>query len=47
MGIHDSGYKQLFAFPAMVKDLLVGFVKEDWVQDLETKAFNVVCPPTP
>ncbi len=35
MGIHDSGYKQLFAFPAMVKDLLQGFVKEDWVEDLD------------
>ncbi len=35
MGVHDSGYKQLFAFPAMVEDLLRGFVKETWVDDLD------------
>ena len=35
MGIHDSGYKQLFAFPTMVEDLLRGFVREAWVDDLD------------
>ena len=28
MGVHDSGYKLIFAFPAMIKDLLQGFVRE-------------------
>ncbi len=31
---HDSGYKLLF-HPAMVVDLLTGFVAEDWVQELD------------
>jgi hypothetical protein len=35
MGAHDSGYKHLFQFPAMVEDLLRGFVREDWVNDLD------------
>ena len=35
MGIHDSGYKQLFAFPARVEDLPRGFVRETWVDDLD------------
>ena len=26
---HDSGYKLLFSHPAMVRDLLRGFVQED------------------
>lgn len=28
---HDSGYKLLFSHPEMVKDLLTGFVHDDWV----------------
>ncbi|MGD9732771.1 MAG: Rpn family recombination-promoting nuclease/putative transposase [Desulfamplus sp.] len=28
---HDTGYKLLFSHPELVKDLLTGFVKEDWV----------------
>ena len=32
---HDSGYKLLFSHPAMVADLLNGFVKEDWVMELD------------
>lgn len=35
MGDHDSGYRQLFSFPAMVEDLLRGFVRERWVDDLD------------
>ena len=35
VGAHDSGYKQLFSFPAMVEDLLRGFVRERWVDDLD------------
>ncbi len=32
---HDSGYKLLFSHPALVKDLLIGFVKEEWVREIE------------
>ena len=32
---HDSGYKLLFSHPAMVADLLTGFVAEDWVRELD------------
>jgi predicted transposase/invertase (TIGR01784 family) len=32
---HDPSYKQIFSHPQMVRDLLRGFVKEDWVQDLD------------
>lgn len=32
---HDSGYKLLFSHPAMVADLLKGFVAEDWVRELD------------
>ena len=35
MGVHDCGYKQLFSFPAMVADLIRGFVREKWVDDLD------------
>jgi hypothetical protein len=44
MGNHDTGYKKLFSHPEMVEDLLRGFVKEDWVQELDfstlTREFN-------
>jgi len=35
---HDHSYKQLFSNPELVRDLLRGFVKEEWVEklDLET-----------
>jgi hypothetical protein len=32
---HDSSYKLLFSHPAMVADLLRGFVAEDWVAELD------------
>ncbi len=32
---HDKGYKRLFSHPKMVKDLLRGFVHEEWVRDLD------------
>jgi predicted transposase/invertase (TIGR01784 family) len=32
---HDNGYKRLFSHPEMVADLLRGFVREDWVHDLD------------
>ena len=35
MAEHDNGYKRLFSHPEMVADLLRGFVREDWVHDLD------------
>jgi predicted transposase/invertase (TIGR01784 family) len=32
---HDTGYKMLFSHPEMVADLLRGFVREDWVGQLD------------
>jgi predicted transposase/invertase (TIGR01784 family) len=31
----DQGYKLLFSHPEMIRDLLIGFVREDWVQELD------------
>ncbi len=35
MAEHDGGYKLLFSHPKMVEDLLRGFVRESWVEDLD------------
>jgi hypothetical protein len=32
---HDNSYKLLFSHPEMVRDLLVGFVEEPWVEQLD------------
>ncbi|MBF0230598.1 MAG: Rpn family recombination-promoting nuclease/putative transposase [Desulfamplus sp.] len=32
---HDTGYKLLFSHPELVRDLLTGFVKEDWVKEMD------------
>ncbi|HSG38689.1 MAG TPA: Rpn family recombination-promoting nuclease/putative transposase, partial [Thermoanaerobaculia bacterium] len=32
---HDNSYKLLFSHPEMMKDLLLGFIHEDWVQHLD------------
>jgi predicted transposase YdaD len=32
---HDHSYKLLFSHPEMVADLLRGFVREDWVEELD------------
>ena len=32
---HDHSYKLLFTHPEMVADLLRGFVKEDWIKELD------------
>ena len=33
-GVYDGHYKRLFAFPRMVEDLLRGFVRGEWVEEL-------------
>lgn len=35
MGQIDLGYKDLFSNKEMVKDLLTGFVKEEWIEELD------------
>jgi predicted transposase YdaD len=35
MAGHDESYKRLFSHPEMVRDLIQGFVREGWVNDLD------------
>jgi predicted transposase YdaD len=35
MTTHDNSYKLLFSHPRMVEDLLRGFVREAWVDELD------------
>jgi Putative transposase, YhgA-like len=35
MADHDHSYKLLFSHASLVADLLLGYVKEDWVQELD------------
>jgi len=37
---NDGGYKRIFEEPRMVKDLLQGFVKQDWIEDLDFTAME-------
>jgi predicted transposase YdaD len=39
---HDHSYKLLFSHPEMVADLLRGFVREDWVQQLDFSSLEKV-----
>jgi len=39
---HDSGYKLLFSHPELVRDLLTGFVKEDWVFEIDLSTLESV-----
>jgi len=42
MGRTDAGFKNLFSHPEMVADLLRGFVKEEWVSDLDFSTLEKV-----
>ncbi len=42
MAQHDGSYKLLFSHPEMVRDLLLGFVHEDWVQELDFDSLELV-----
>ena len=42
MADYDNSYKLLFSHAEMVRDLLLGFVKEDWVQDLDLDSLERV-----
>jgi predicted transposase YdaD len=35
MSHHDHSYKLLFSHPEMVRDLMLGFVREAWVTELD------------
>jgi predicted transposase/invertase (TIGR01784 family) len=39
---HDNGYKRLFSHPEMIADLLRGFVREEWVRDLDFSTLEKV-----
>ena len=32
---HDSSYKYLFSAPEMVRDLILGFVPDEWLHSLD------------
>ncbi len=34
-GDHDTGYKLLFSHPEMVRDLLIGFIPGQWIEDAD------------
>ena len=42
MAEHDQSYKQLFSYPRMIEDLLIGFVREDWVSQLNFETLEKV-----
>jgi hypothetical protein len=35
MTAHDYGYQRPFSRPEMIRDLLIGFVREPWIADLD------------
>ncbi len=39
---HDNSYKLLFSHPQMVEDLLRGFVRKDWIQDVDFTSLEPV-----
>lgn len=42
MNTHDPSYKLLFSHPQMVRDLLIGFIDEPWVADLDFDSLEQV-----
>lgn len=39
---HDNSYKLLFSYPEMVRDLLLGFVHEVWVAEIDFATLEIV-----
>jgi predicted transposase/invertase (TIGR01784 family) len=39
---HDAGYRQLFSHPELVRDLLSGFVKDPWLDQLDYSTLEKV-----
>src|SRR5690606_41224541 len=42
MTTHDHSYKLLFSHPQMVRDLLEGFIREDWLAELDFHSLQKV-----
>ena len=42
MNTHDPSYKLLFSHPQMVRDLLLGFIDEPWVAELDLDSLEQV-----
>ena len=42
MGDHDHAYKLFFSHPRMVRDLLEGFVNEEWVSQLDFSSLEQI-----
>jgi len=39
---HDNSYKQLFSHPRMIKDLLQGFIRQQWISQLDFRTLTKV-----
>ena len=39
---HDSSYKFLFSNPEMVRDLIMGFIPDDWLHSLDYSTLEKV-----
>ncbi|TBV10804.1 Rpn family recombination-promoting nuclease/putative transposase [Stutzerimonas kirkiae] len=39
---HDTGYKLLFSNPEFVRDLLLGFVPQDWVGQVDFSSLEML-----
>lgn len=42
MTYHDKSYKRFFSDPVMIKDLLTGFIHEDWIKHLDFTTLETV-----
>ena len=42
MAEHDQSYKSFFSNPSMIRDLLTGFIHEDWVTELDLTTLETV-----
>ena len=40
--IHDSSYKFLFSNPELVRDLIMGFIPDDWLHSLDYSTLEKV-----
>lgn len=39
---HDASYKLLFSHPAMVRDLIKGFIPDEWLQKLDYESLEPI-----
>jgi hypothetical protein len=40
--VHDSSYKFLFSNPEFVRDLIIGFIPDDWLHTLDYETLEKV-----